>query len=386
MSCFQVTLQRPIGALARPADTSGTAWTASAGPTRLIGPGIIRMGFDSTRVIRLVIAMDVSGSMKGEGIAFTRSALRTFLAGLPGSGVEVALVPFESQRVAARFAEARFQPATAAVATLQALPAPANGNTALYSAVVEGLRTLDRPGATEGATVLLLLTDGVNDVDNARDDPGLLGGAPGREQARRQIDASRHRVWLVGVGAGVNSAELQALAGQRANAAVVALDPGALLGLLEQIRISFATQYTLVYGVPPAVASRLGRRPQQLVVHGDSARLAPWRPPLLASPPFQGSADSTLLSPELRILADGGEGSRTNRLIVGIALLVTLVSAYGLLWRLAGDGRAVPAGAPVAAAAPAIASQRPASDAMLRRDVVDAPPRSPQDITNDEAA
>lgn len=390
MSCFAVTLQRPVGSAAalKAVDTARSHWEGFAGTSRLIGPGLIRLGFDSTRKIRLLLAVDVSGSMKGEGIAFTRSALRSFLSALPSSGIEVALVPFESRAVVAGFAAVKFVLPTEAVAQLEKLPAPLSGNTALYSAIAEGLRVLDRPSAINGATVLVVLTDGVNDVGHARDDPGLLGGQSGRDQAQQLIVSSKHQIWLVGAGAGVDAVELKTLAGTRANATVVAMDPGALVALLAQIRMSLASQYTLVYGVPSGVATHLGRRPLRITIHGDSALLSRWRPPLLARAPFEGIADSTLLSSDLRVLVQDGTSTGSDRLILGGALLFVLLSAYAVLWRLARDAErgGVPVSATPSAKAVEKRAERKQSDATLRRDVVDAPPRTPFDITKDEAA
>lgn len=390
MSCFAVTLQRPIGSAAslKAVDTARTHWDGFAGAARLIGPGLVRLGFDSTRKIRLLLAVDISGSMKGEGIAFTRSALRSFLSALPATGIDVALVPFESRAVAASFAAVKFVAPTEAVAQLEKLPAPLSGNTALYSAIAEGLHVLDRPGASDGATVLVVLTDGVNDVGHARDDAGLLGGQAGKDQAQRLIASSKHQIWLVGAGAGVDAAELKTLAGTRANATVVAMDPGALVALLAQIRMSLATRYTLVYGVPSSVATQLGRRPLRITIHGDSTLLSRWRPPLLAGPLFDGVADSTLLSPDLRVLLQDGTPSSSDRIIVGGALLFVLLSAYAVLWRLARDAEhgSVPAGAKTSAKVVEKRAERAQSDATLRRDVVDAPPRSPFDVTKDDAA
>ena len=297
-------------------------------------------------------------------------------------------MPFESRAVVAGFAAVKFVLPTEAVAQLEKLPAPLSGNTALYSAIAEGLRVLDRPSAINGATVLVVLTDGVNDVGHARDDPGLLGGQSGRDQAQQLIVSSKHQIWLVGAGAGVDAVELKTLAGTRANATVVAMDPGALVALLAQIRMSLASQYTLVYGVPSGVATHLGRRPLRITIHGDSALLSRWRPPLLARAPFEGIADSTLLSSDLRVLVQDGTSTGSDRLILGGALLFVLLSAYAVLWRLARDAErgGVPVSATPSAKAVEKRAERKQSDATLRRDVVDAPPRTPFDITKDEAA
>lgn len=293
-------------------------------------------------------------------------------------------MPWESRGLKARFDAATFGPPASARSSLDNLPPVAN-NTGLYSAIAEGLRVLDRPGGVEGATVLLVLTDGKNDVDNRGDDPGLLTGDPGRQEAQRLIMASRHQTWLVGVGSGVDAVELRTLAGNKANASVVEMDPGALLSLLARIRLSLATQYTLVYGVPSTTAARLGRRPVQVSVRGDSVLLGRWRPPLLARPPYRGTADSALLSPDIRLLAESGETGRTDRLIVGLALLSVLLATYALLWRLSADG-APAAAAPKAAPVPTAAAKRKGGTSTLRPDARDAPPRSAQDVTKDEAA
>jgi hypothetical protein len=336
--------------------------------------------------VRVLLAVDISGSMKGEGIAFVRSALRGFLAAMPKTGIELALVPFDSRSIAPRFSAAQFKPSSGAMAQLEALPAPTIGNTALYSAIAEGLKTLDRPGASSDASVLVVLTDGVNDIGHSIDDPGLLGGMSGREEARRLIAASKHQVWLVGAGSGVDAAELQTLAGKRANATAVAMDPGALLSLLEQIRLSLATQYTLVYGIPSSVAARLGRRPFQLSIAGDTTIVPRWRPTLVASPPYAGVADPKLLSSDLRVLAENTTGSVGERGLIGGALLAVLLAIYAVFWRMGGAELAAPGAAQPSGESAKKSPKKAAAESTLRRDVVDAPPRSPQDVTNDEAA
>jgi Mg-chelatase subunit ChlD len=368
-------------------DTVRSHWPGFAGSTRLIGPGHIKLGFDSTKRVRLLLAVDISGSMRGEGIAFVRSALRQFLRALPATAVDVALVPFDSRGVAPRFSGAKFTSPAGALTQLEALPAPDKGNTALYSAIAFGLHALEVPAAANGASVLVVLTDGVNDVGHGGDDPGLLGGAAGREDARKLIAASKQHVWLVGAGTGVDATELQTLAGKRANATAVAMDPGALVSLLEQIRLSLATQYTLVYGLPASVESRLGRRPLQVTIAGDSALIPRFVPPLLASPLFRGSADTALLSSDLRVIAENTAGRGAEQALAGGALLLVLLAAYAVLWRLASDARLDRAPGAAATVEPVQkAAKRSADESALRRDAVDAPPRSPQDITKDEAA
>lgn len=368
---------------ALPPVAGDTAWAAFADRERLIGPGNVRVGFDSAQAIQLLIAVDVSGSMQGEGIAFTRSSLRRFIADMPSGRAKIAVVPFASRGVGSAFAAAKYESPSDALRQLDALPAPTNGNTALYSAVAEGLRTLDQGGDARTATMLILITDGVNDVGRRGDDPGLLAGESGREEARRLIASARPRVWIIGVGSGVAAGELVALAGATGRASVVAMDPGALVTLLSEIRLSFANQYTLTYGLPANLVARLGRRPLTFAVRGDSTLVARWTPPLLARPSLAGVADSALLSRELRMLASSAPSGGGERAIVGLALLAVLGLLYALLWRLGAEEGTARAVRPVEASVRDASTPR--DGPSLRRDVTDAPPRSAQDVTNDAA-
>ncbi len=127
-----------------------------------------------------LVVFDTSGSMKlklpsGE----TRfDAAKNHLAQLAASlrdGVDqMAVAPFDSVDVASRIAGAEFQTTRAGVqAQIDRLRLGAN--TALYSAVFEGLKKLEAKNVSGAQTSLIVFTDGKNDVITAPHDAGLLG-------------------------------------------------------------------------------------------------------------------------------------------------------------------------------------------------------------------
>ena len=104
LGCFRV-----IGDIAE--SESGTVserWRARLDSAELVGPGRIRSDLDNSGTLNLLIVYDVSGSMKGDRMAYTRTAVRDFIAALPGN-VTTSVVPFASQQVLPKFQAARFE-------------------------------------------------------------------------------------------------------------------------------------------------------------------------------------------------------------------------------------------------------------------------------------
>jgi hypothetical protein len=167
-----------------------------------------------TNVVLMIV--DISGSMNqpmaGSSSRFEalKGAIAQFLAGMQEGSDRVAIVPFESHNVVPTIRSAVFTTHRAdALAQLNALPAPGpKNNTALYQAVFSGvdalqgeLTSLQHEGATasELQPHLIVMTDGKNEVA-AGDDPLLLNGDLGLQQAVAQVQASH--LDTIGIGFG----------------------------------------------------------------------------------------------------------------------------------------------------------------------------------------
>lgn len=397
-ACLQVRATLPperAGALA-PAESASGAWRLRhEGPERPGRPAAVPR--EARPPLRLLVLVDVSGSMSDGGLQTARSALRAFLKDdLPAGSVQVAVVPFASARVAERIREARFVPAPQAVAQVDALPAP-QGNTALYSAVDEGLRRLAAEGAPAGAgwNALLVVTDGRNDVDHAGDDSGLLKGEDGRRRAVEAVRASGAYAWVVGIGAGLDAAELRALAAPRGASFAVAEDPVALRRALEGIRGWIFTGREFLIPVGGSAQARLAPGPARVQARAEGAAAGgTWVPPVFALPAFQGRSAAPV------------EGAGTDPwLLRRGAVLAFLGGVLLILWTAVPPLLRTPLPAPrplapdpsatVAGTAPAGARRRiqlhtggaalPVAAAVgadgLRPGLSEAPPRRPTDVT-----
>lgn len=352
--------------------------TARLDSSTLMGPGETRSEIDPNTTLKLLIAYDVSGSMsENGGFEATRFALGRFLQKLPPS-LSVALVPFESRRVRAGFNTAQFRSALDVNTQLRRLPRPdKGGNTALYQAVYDGLRTLDRQAGAGDQSILLVITDGRNDVDHPADETGLLSGDAGLEQVRGAVAASKHRVWLLGAGRGVDSLVLSQIAGTKGRARVVAIEFDLLSLALDAIKDEMTPRRLLVYGVPASAQATLARRSRRFDLPALGDVPLTWRPPLVAMPPFEGVADSVLVPRGMReAVSDGGTDMR-QRVLIGVPLLLVVLVAYLAIPRIVGP----PPEATAASATPVPAR----SHSSALRPATEAPPRRPTDITKDGA-
>jgi Mg-chelatase subunit ChlD len=409
-ACLSVELAlRPEAAhaLARSGDPGGS-WRVVAGPATARGVRGAVLA-ESRPPLRLLVLVDVSGSMRGGGLQAARSALRSFLAELPGGSVRAAVVPFSAARVAPRVAAARFVPASQAGAQVEALPAP-DGDTGLYSAIELGLARLADERRAAGGTgwdALLVMTDGRNDVPHdarhAGNDPGLLDGDTGRARAMAAIRTSPAYVFTVGLGTQLDSAELRGFSRVRGDAYVVQEDPAALRRALTGVAGWLLTARRLLLPVGGSGEARLARGPLTLEAApgpGAAALRSPaWTPPLFALPAFQGrppEGKAVVARPEPWLLRRG-------------AVLAFFASVFLVLWTavppllaagapLQAVESTVPAAVPAlgepagpaprpkirlrapGAAAPVLVGAQPDADG-LRRDLREAPPRRPSDVT-----
>jgi hypothetical protein len=163
-----------------------------------------------SRIALLVI--DVSGSMNallpsGETrFQAAKSAALGFLQNFENGVDRVGIVPFASRSVEATIRGVSFvKSAEEARREAEQLPLPMpKNNTALYSAVRAAVERLTQELRTvEGRSeaVLLILTDGENDIrPRDGDDPGLLEGAAGLEEAARAVQGAGFQVVSVGFG------------------------------------------------------------------------------------------------------------------------------------------------------------------------------------------
>jgi Mg-chelatase subunit ChlD len=351
-------------------------WSGAAGavPFREVDVGTVA---DAARPLVLLVLVDVSGSMAGEGMRQTRSALRAFLRGLGDS--EVAVAPFGSRDLTAGIRGARFATPAAAEAGMDGLPAPA-GNTGLYSAVATGAEVLSArlraaPAGAQG--VLLVLTDGRNDVGHPGDEPGLLAGPQGRAQAVDAVRRSGVPVWMVGIGNGVDTGELAALAGPRGTPHTVAFDPVRLGRTLGELRASLASARQVTAVLPADARARLARGEIAVrvehAVRGASGtpHTVRWRPPLMALPAFAGVASPARPLATLAAMQDELPGGGT---LPVFAILATLLA---VLWWIV-----PPLIWPVRRSAVTTPPARSHREGFaVRAGVREAPPRRPSDVT-----
>lgn len=153
-----------------------------------------------------LLLLDISGSMRslaGRATRFetARAAVRRYISNVRPGKDFVAIAPFESHRVIERIEDAPFLDDPEGLKErLAGLPFPAKGNTALYQAIVTGLRRLQQKRKEAGSQVsMIVLTDGKNDVQPQNgDDTGL------ESDLRRVLDLEREmgiEVTTIGFGA-----------------------------------------------------------------------------------------------------------------------------------------------------------------------------------------
>ncbi|MBK5189292.1 MAG: VWA domain-containing protein [Gemmatimonadaceae bacterium] len=388
---------------ARAATDSASEWRGKIAGVAL-NDGIARSTASLAHPLTLLVLVDISGSMKGQGIELTRSALRTFISELPRGSVRVAVAPFASRRLAPQIRAATFTDPQSALAQVDALPQP-EGNTGLYSAVEIGSEVVK--GALQNAPAdawgaLLVITDGRNDV-RAGDDPGLLSGAAGRDAAVNAVASSGSYVWLVGIGDAPDGADLQALAGTHGERYLVAEDPLLLHRVFTGIRDALFTTRALTYPAPAWARTRLARGIFPMTVSRGDGRgccaavvAGRWTPPLYALPAFSGVADSGTATAQAITSFEQSEARvGSNVLVFAFFALVALILWFVLPRMLWPDESVAMAGPPAAKLADSVAAAAPAARAApksavpeqsasaggVRRGVTEVSPRRPTEVT-----
>jgi Mg-chelatase subunit ChlD len=178
-------------------------------------------GIDAGQHASIVLLMiDISGSMNdpspGAASRFeaVKSAVSRYVNAMQEGSDEISIVPFESHNVVPTIRSAVFSSRKADVlAQLKALPSPGpKNNTALFQAVFTGVETMkaevanlehDGRSAAELQPHVIVMTDGKNEV-MAGDDPQLLNGPLGLQQASEQVTTAH--IDVVGIGFGDRTA------------------------------------------------------------------------------------------------------------------------------------------------------------------------------------
>lgn len=301
----------------------------------------------ATRGRTALILVDISGSMNtvlptgGTRFEAAKAALSHFLDNYQDNADQVAIVPFESHDVestirAARFASTRDE----ALRQVNGLPAPKpRNNTALFSAVLFGLDVLAKHGKESSAgtlapeTMLIVMTDGSNDVERG-DDPGLLAGRDVPQDVSARVQASGLQV--IGVGFG-DRKDIDETALQHLSTKLYMPDSAEQLRrvfsfartlLNNRIRAAFASPYpdrSSLAGRTMMVSARLTLPTGESLAGGDS----PWATPQLGVPLYQGKCDDAEMKALLQHNVEAGGGwmavLRPVLVFLGLATLLLVL-------------------------------------------------------------
>ena len=255
------------------AQTAGSSDGAEVKPF-YASSGIGADAADHSNVVLLLV--DISGSMNEPApggltrIGAIKSALAQYIDGMQENTDRVAILPFESHNVVPTIRAAVFATRKAdALAQLNALPAPGpKANTALFQAVFSGvdalraeLDDLERQGHPVAGMRphLIVMTDGKNEVGPG-DDPLLLNGPLGLQQAASQVQTSRLDV--IGIGFGDREAIDAAALTRMSTRFYYAADAADLLNALHTSRSAQSHQIEITWMLNESTRNGLTGRDQ----------------------------------------------------------------------------------------------------------------------------
>lgn len=288
-----------------------------------------------------LVLFDISGSMRTADVdgrsrfEAGKSAIEQYLAEFEDGSDLVAIVPFASKSVAAMVESTPFVGTRAAAENqLRSLPPPdSRNNTALYSATryaVERLRAERQALGGNAEALLLILTDGKNDVNESRgDDKGLLTGDLGLQAAADAVRESGVDVFPVGLG-NKTSVDESALARLGTRPPTITFDENELLKAFRISRVQSDNRITVTFQLPDKYSSRgllAGRtlhfRAKLTLADGTvlvENREAPWSAAPVATPIFEAEASD---AEQRALLADvsAGRGSWWDLLRPAVVLL-----------------------------------------------------------------
>jgi Mg-chelatase subunit ChlD len=205
----------------------------------------------------VMMVFDLSGSMISNNLGgrtrleAAKEAARVLVDRFrPGD--RIAIAPFESHDVKAKIEGATFAETREEVeAQIDRLQARRDGNTALYSAAIFALNRLQRLKNTDRQYMLVILTDGKNDVRQG-DDPEVLQRKDELDDVIEKLNETNIQTFTIGVGDGIDASALKEMVFPRENKeqysntedtqSLVKFLAGAKQSLTEQIGIMFFTR------------------------------------------------------------------------------------------------------------------------------------------------
>jgi Mg-chelatase subunit ChlD len=253
-----------------------------------------------------LVLIDISGSMKhplltGETrFEAAKAGLQSFLDGFQDGIDRVAIVPFESHRVAATIRAAQFVSSKQeALRQVRDLPEPeSHNNTGIYTAVSVGIDVLSEElkkqagRAVSPESMVLLMTDGKNEVLKG-DDEDLLDGPSGLQQASAKLRASG--LQLIGVGFGDSGDVDETVLRQISTTAYMAKDAAELARVFKVARTLLSNRIRATFISPWADRASLAGRTLQISVRLKLANgqellsnQITWATPQMGIPPFWG--------------------------------------------------------------------------------------------------
>ncbi len=273
-----------------------------------------------------LVLVDISGSMNrpistGETrFEAAKAAISQFLDGFANGVDRVAVVPFESHNLEANIRAARFASTKQdALQQVQALPAPQpHNNTGLYSAAVTGLSVLSnqmkdaRSLAGSPEALLIVMTDGKNEVFQG-DDPGLLSGPAGLEEAAGKIQTSG--IQTIGIGFG-NANEIDEASLRRISTKFyMAQDLEHLKAIFSFARTLLSSRIQATFASPWADRASLAGRTLHVAVrlmlpNGQelASQAKSWTTPEIGVPLFEGKCEPEEMKAILQKSVAGGSG------------------------------------------------------------------------------
>ncbi len=205
----------------------------------------------------VMMVFDLSGSMISNNLGgrtrldAAKEAARVLVDRFrPGD--RIAIAPFESHDVKAKIDGATFAETREEVeAQIDRLQARRDGNTALYSATIFALNRLQRLKNTDRQYMLVVLTDGKNEVKPG-DDPEVLQRKDELDDVIEKLNETNIQTFTIGVGDGIDASALREMVFPRENKeqysstddtqSLVKFLAGAKQSLTEQIGIMFFTR------------------------------------------------------------------------------------------------------------------------------------------------
>ncbi|MBO0856963.1 MAG: VWA domain-containing protein [Chloracidobacterium sp.] len=170
----------------------------------------------------VMMLFDLSGSMITNNLG-SRSRLDSAKEAARGlldkfrPGDRIAIAPFESHNVREQIDSAVFAETQQEVeAQIDRLQARRDGNTALYSATIFALDRLQSIKKTDRQYMLVVLTDGKNDL-RPGDDPETLQRKDTLDDVIRRLNETNIQTFTIGVGAGADAAALREMVFPREN-------------------------------------------------------------------------------------------------------------------------------------------------------------------------